>query len=207
MVNFNTTNVSELKYTLVSIFIVFNMVFIHEFHVEKKVTKSRGFIAGNMIGLMVVLFIFFGFFFALNIYNNNTNFFNITNDIDMNFIYFTNIFRVVGFFFGITMIILLHINQSLLRDKVKYTLYSLLTISFYLYEIIIKEENRNVYMLKFLLWSIIISVIYIGLIIGFTKSNYQDFFNKDSYGYFCLGKKFKDISLEQPLICPTNKLQ
>ena len=58
----NARNRIELIYTLVSIFIVFNMVFIHEIHVEKKVTKSRAFIAGNMIGLIAVIFVFFGFF-------------------------------------------------------------------------------------------------------------------------------------------------
>lgn len=203
MVDFNTPNGIELIYTLVSIFIVFNMVFIHEIHVEKKVTKSRAFIAGNMIGLIAVIFIFFGFFFALKKFDI-TNFFNFGEDINSNFIYFTNIFRVLGIFFGITMMSIPYINKAITRDKVKYTLYSLLTISFYLYEIIIKGNIRVTW--KYLLLLIIISVIYIGLIIGLSKYDYKDFFNKDSYGYFCLGKNFKDISLEQPLICPTNKL-
>ena len=160
MVNFNTPNGKELIYTLVSIFIIFNMVFIHEFHVEKKVTKSRGFIAGNMIGLIAVNFIFFAFFFVLNKFG--TNLFEFGEDLKSNFIHFTNIFRIVGIFFGITMIILPHMNEALLRDKVKYTLYSLLTIIFYVVEFINNSDNRT---WKFALLVFGISSIYISVLL------------------------------------------
>ena len=137
----------------------------------------------------------------------STDLFEFGDSLEDNFIHFTNIFRIVGIFFGITMIILPHMNEALLRDKVKYTLYSLLTIIFYVVEFINNSYNSDIRTWKFALLVFGISSIYISVLLGFTKSNYKDFFNKDSYGYFCLGKKFKDISLEQPLICPTNKLQ
>ena len=37
--------------------------------------------------------------------------------------------------------------------------------------------------------------------------NIENFFNTENYGYICdVGQKFKDVSIQDPIICPTNKL-
>ena len=99
----------DLIFTIISLFITFIMVFIHEYHVEKKISKSRGFVAGIFIGLIFLLFIIFIACYALT---NVTNFEIVSESIKDNFIHLINIFSVVGFFFGITIFSLPYINTG-----------------------------------------------------------------------------------------------
>lgn len=211
-----TAEGKKLIYTFISLFIVFVMVFVHEYHVETKINKSRGFIASIFMGILGILFITFIILFLIR-FKFGFNFFHLDDTFfhDDNIIHFTNIFRVVSFFFGITILILAFTvkNPNTLQyakhDKWKEIIYGFVIIIYNSLEILYSNKEVIGETWKFLLLTTVISAIYIGSILGVTnlKKKYKDFFNKDSYGYLCLGKKFEDISLKHQLICPTNKLQ
>ena len=214
MVDLSQPDNKELIYTFVSLLIVFIMIFSYDIHIDKNLRKSRGFIAYNFIILIAVLFFVFGICFFLK----KKNIIDFGLD-DNPVIGFTNIFRIVGFFFGITSFALpilsvtnynIKPKEQVKIDIAKITVYSFFIMVFYAYEFFKGDSNNNLRDDRYLIYlSILFAVccIYIGLILGLknNKNKYQYFYSKDNYGSLCIAENFKDVSLD-PLICPTNKL-
>jgi len=211
MIYFSSDEGKEVIYTFVSLLIVFIMFFSYDLHIDTTVRKSRVFIFLYFILLIFVLFIVFGICFILQ--KKNIIEFSFNVNILHNF---TNIFRIVGLFVGVTGVvmpsIIWNINSKLINpilqsareDISKVIMYSLAIIFFYLSEFNLNNlsTNNRVYLL--LLFSV--CCIGVGLILGLGKNKYQNFYNKDEYGFLCVADKFKDVSLD-PLICPRNKLK
>ena len=67
---------TELLYTISSLFIIFVMVFTHEYHIDRGVNASRGYISAIFVGLLVFLCILSGIIFNIgilkNFFNKNT---------------------------------------------------------------------------------------------------------------------------------------
>ena len=199
---------SELLYAFFSLFIVFVMVFTHEYHVDNGVNKSRGYISAIFIGLLLFLIIISGIIFNIAILKNFFKFMGDTFFEEENIIHYVNLFRIVGIFFGITIIAIPFINNDKTLDKIKATIYGFIIFIYNIIELLktnMQEGFTKTWL--FIMLLLIVNIIVINLFLVKWKKNYKNFFNKDSYGYLCLGNNFQDVSPEEPLICPINNLQ
>ena len=205
-------------YYPISTILIFIMVMLHKLQIKTDVIrKSRGLVClFSFITLSILLIVSFVLVKILPQDNYVRNIF-IKNNGNLNNLTF-HISLFLLFYLLLVLLSILSRNVNLFHklDVAQGVFYFLFILGFLVYSFLFDKRNKgegghNInlngdHLPLMSLFSVIITIM-ITAILASDLKNIENFFNTENYGYICdVGQKFKDVSIQDPIICPTNKL-
>ena len=195
----------DFYYYLIATILIITMLMIHKLQIHSEsIKKSRYIVFGFSVLTLVVLLSLTKIYTLLASNNILPDILDIVGtDIKELTIH---IFFCLLFYLSIIVLSILSTNVKMFHriDVFQGVSYFLFILGFLAYSV---KSKINDIKLRYILCLFILTVIIITITLTTRLKHIINFFNTENYGYICnIGTKFKDVSIEDSIICPNNKL-